>query len=249
MVNDDSSRARTRARLDQAGPAGFGKERERTCAGCRARDEGVALLRFAYVPDAQPVLVADVSQRLGGRGVWLHPRKACVAGALRGGFARALRCAVQVDAEQLLQPARAQLARRIAGLLLAARRRGWLAQGTDAVLAALGAGASGSGRPSVEGSPSGVQAPVEGSPARGQASTAACRVSLLLVAKDAAGRRNELVTRASEWRVEVVELFDKAELGRLSGRQELGFVAILEPRIAREVADSARWLAGLSEDG
>lgn len=204
---------------DSGGQVGSGEQPERTCAGCRARDESAALLRFAYLPDLQPVLVPDLSHKLGGRGVWLHPRKACVAGALRGGFARALRCAVQIDAAQLLQPALAQLARRIEGLLIAARRRGWLAQGTDAVLAALGDG------------------------------PAACRVRLLLVAKDAAGRRNELVTRASEWRVEVVELFDKAELGRLSGRQELGFVAVLEPRIAREVADSARWLAGLSEDG
>jgi uncharacterized protein len=210
---------------DRRGGAASGRQPERTCAGCRARADGSALLRFAYVPDVEPLLVPDLSHKLGGRGVWLHPRKACVASALRGGFARALRCAVQVEAEALLAPARAQLARRIEGLLTAARRRGWLAQGSDAVLAALAGTASSDG------------------------STAPCRVSLLLVAKDAAGRRNELVTRASEWRVEVVELFDKAELGRLSGRQELGFVAILEPRIAREVADSARWLAGLSEDG
>jgi predicted RNA-binding protein YlxR (DUF448 family) len=207
---------------DQSGQRASSREPERTCAGCRARDAGDALLRLAFVPEAQPVLVPDLAHRLGGRGAWLHPRKTCFAGALRGGFARALRCNVQLDAAALLAAIQMQLGRRIQGLLTAARRRGWLAQGTDAVLAAFGAG-------------SGPAAP--------------CRVRLLLVAKDAAGRRNELVTRASEWRVEVVELFDKAELGRVSGRQELGFVAVLEPRIAREVADSARWLAGLSEDG
>lgn len=213
---------------ERDGAAGGRQQPERSCAGCRTRDTNAALLRIAHFPDADgPVLVPDLSHRLGGRGAWVHPRKACVASALRGGFARALKCSVRVDAAELLAPARMQLARRIEGLLAAARRRGWLAQGTDAVLAALG----------------------YGSPARGRPSTAPCRVSLLLVAKDAAGRRNELVTRASEWRVEVVELFDKAELGRLSGKQELGFVAVLEPRIAREVADSARWLAGLSEDG
>jgi predicted RNA-binding protein YlxR (DUF448 family) len=221
-----------------AGAAGGRQQPERSCAGCRTRDTGEALLRVAHFPDGNPVLVPDVSHRLGGRGAWVHPRQACVKSALRGGFARALKCGVQMDAADLLMPARAQLVRRIEGLLAAARRRGWLAQGTDAVLAALG-----------RGSPARGQASDDRSPARGQASTAACRVSLLLVAKDAAGRRNELVTRASEWRVEVVELFDKAELGRLSGKQELGFVAILEPRIAHEVADSARWLAGLSEDG
>jgi predicted RNA-binding protein YlxR (DUF448 family) len=220
------------------GAAGGRQEPERSCAGCRTRDTGASLLRVAYFPDTSPVLVPDLSHRLGGRGAWVHPRQTCVKSALRGGFARAFKCGVQVDAAELLLPARAQLVRRIEGLLAAARRRGWLAQGTDAVLAALG-----------HGSPGPRHVSNHGAPGRGRPSAAPCRVSLLLVAKDAAGRRNELVTRASEWRVEVVELFDKAELGRLSGKQELGFVAVLEPRIAREVADSARWLAGLSEDG
>jgi uncharacterized protein len=78
---------------------------------------------------------------------------------------------------------------------------------------------------------------------------ATCPVSLLLVAKDAAGRRNDVVSRASERRVRVVEFLDKEALGHLTQREALSFVAILEPNIAREVADTARWLAGLSEDG
>ena len=48
---------------------------------------------------------------------------------------------------------------------------------------------------------------------------------------------------------EVIELFDKESLGRLTQRETLSFVAVLESQIAREIADSARWLAGLSEDG
>ena len=47
----------------------------------------------------------------------------------------------------------------------------------------------------------------------------------------------------------VVELLDKETLGHLTQREALSFVAILEPSIAREVADTGRWLAGLSEDG
>ena len=78
---------------------------------------------------------------------------------------------------------------------------------------------------------------------------ATCPVSLLLVAKDAAGRRNDVVSRASQRSVRVVELLDKETLGHLTQREALSFVAILEPSIAREVADAARWLAGLSEDG
>jgi len=80
-------------------------------------------------------------------------------------------------------------------------------------------------------------------------SLAACPVSLLLVAKDAAGRRSDVVARASERRVRVIELFDKESLGRLTQRETLSFVAVLEPQIAHEIVDSARWLAGLSEDG
>jgi predicted RNA-binding protein YlxR (DUF448 family) len=78
---------------------------------------------------------------------------------------------------------------------------------------------------------------------------ATCPVSLLLVAKDAAGRRNDVVSRAAQRSVRVIELLDKETLGHLTQREALSFLAILEPNIAREVADTARWLAGLSEDG
>ncbi len=202
-------------KIDADEDSELAKHPERTCVGCRTRDGNDALLRFAFVADHQPALIPDLSGRLGGRGMWVHPRTACVAKAVRGGFARALKRSVQVEPAELLALTRAQLSRRIEGLLVSALRRQWVAVGSDAVLGAL----------------------------------AACRVRLLLVAKDAAGRRNELIARASERRVEVVELLDKASLGRLSGRQELGFVAVLELRIAREISDSARWLAGLSEDG
>jgi predicted RNA-binding protein YlxR (DUF448 family) len=78
---------------------------------------------------------------------------------------------------------------------------------------------------------------------------ATCPVGLLLVAKDAAGRRKDVISRALERRVRVVELFDQEALGRLTQRDALSFIAVLEPQIAREIADASRWLAGLSEDG
>jgi predicted RNA-binding protein YlxR (DUF448 family) len=202
---------------------------ERTCVGCREREPSAGLLRFALVPEHEPPLVPDLAGRLGGRGAWVHARAACVVKAARGGFARAFKQPLRADPAQLLALARAQFARRAQGLLLAALRRRQVALGTDAVAEALNGSLT-----STESARTGA---------------AACRVRLLLVAKDAAGRRNELVARASERHVEVLELFDKAALGSLTGRQELGFVALLEAGIAREVADSARWLAGLSEDG
>lgn len=187
----------------------------RTCVGCRDQDDPDALVRFAYVPGHEPVLVPDLLSKLGGRGLWMHARSACLQKAARGGISRALRRELSVDARTLSVALQSQLTRRIQGLLLAALRRRRAAVGTDAVCEAL----------------------------------ATCPVSLLLVAKDAAGRRNDVVSRASERRVRVVELLDKEALGQLTQREALSFLAILEPNIAREVADTARWLAGLSEDG
>jgi len=190
-------------------------ESERTCAGCRTRDARDELLRFVHVPDFTPSLVADLAGRLGGRGVWVHPRTACLRRAVRGGFARALKTKVEIEVEALQTQGVLQLNRRIYGLLLAAHRRRQLALGTDAARLAL----------------------------------AACTARLLLVAKDAAGRRDEIVAHARERSVQVIELSSKDELGRLTGKDTLALLAVLDGQIAREIADSARWLAGLSEDG
>jgi predicted RNA-binding protein YlxR (DUF448 family) len=189
--------------------------RQRTCVGCRNHDDPQALVRFVHVPDHQPALVPDLLGKLGGRGVWMHPRFTCLQKASRGGIGRALRRELSIAPETLRTDLQSQLTRRLQGLLLAALRRRRAAVGTDAVCEAL----------------------------------ATCPVSLLLVAKDAAGRRNDVIARASQRCVRVVELLDKEALGQLTQREELSFVAILEPNIAREVADTARWLAGLSEDG
>jgi uncharacterized protein len=188
---------------------------ERTCVGCRTQAERGQLLRFAHVDGCEPPLVPDLGTRLGGRGVWVHPRTDCLKRAVRGGFARALRQRVDVDLEQLRGFACGQLQRRLQGLLLAAQRRRFVALGTDAVRLAL----------------------------------AACAAHLLLVAKDAAGRRDDLVSCATERGVPVIELCTKDELGHLTGKDTLSFIAVLDVQIAREIADSARWLAGLSEDG
>jgi predicted RNA-binding protein YlxR (DUF448 family) len=188
---------------------------ERTCAGCREHAERSELLRFAHVPGHQPVIVPDFTNRLGGRGVWVHARSACLKRAVRGGFARSLRGAVELDFQDLREQAKGQLERRFSGLLLAAQRRRALALGTDATRLAV----------------------------------AACTAHLLLVAKDAAGRRDDIVAFATERSVQVTELSTKEELGRLTGKDSLALLAVLDRQIAREISDSARWLAGLSEDG
>src|SRR4051794_26754796 len=95
---------------------------ERTCAGCREHAERAALLRYAHVPGHQPVIVPAFSTRLGGRGVWVHPRGACLKRAVRGGFARSLRGQVELDFGALREQAQKQLERCLSGLLLAAQR-------------------------------------------------------------------------------------------------------------------------------
>jgi len=203
--------AKEHALEDDGAPAS-----ERTCVGCRSREARDEVLRFAHVPGFTPSIVADLTGRLGGRGVWVHPRATCLVRAARGGFARALRTKVEIDAASLREQATVQLKRRIQGLLLAAQRRRLLALGTDAARIAL----------------------------------ATCTAHLLLVAKDAAGRRDEIVAHATERSVQVVEVsFSKDELGHLTGKDTLALLAVLDGQIAREIADSARWLAGLSEDG
>lgn len=188
---------------------------ERTCAGCRAVVAREELVRFVHVPEHSPMLVPDLGGRLPGHGVRVHPTRACLGKAVRGGFARSLKRAVTVDAAELEGLLRGQLERRLEGLLLACMRRRRAALGTDAVRDSLLAGAA----------------------------------RLLLVAKDAAGRREELCARAEERGVQVVEAGDKSQLGRLAGKETLGLIAVLDIDIAREIAATARALSGLSEDG
>src|SRR5687768_934277 len=79
----------------------------RLCAGCRRTAERDELLRFAIAPaaaseDGAPFLVADPQHKLGGRGVSVHPTRACVVLAVKkGGFARALKRSATLDASAL----------------------------------------------------------------------------------------------------------------------------------------------------
>jgi len=71
---------------------------------------------------------------------------------------------------------------------------------------------------------------------------------LLLVAADAAGRREELSERVQALGGACVTYGDKTTLGRLFGRETLGVLGILDEGIAAEVALAARCVDELSED-
>lgn len=188
-------------------------EPERTCAGCRRRDARSALLRLVLEQADAPRLLPDVQRRLPGRGISVHPTRACIQRAARGGFARAVRGPLSVEPAELCSQAAAQYRKRMTGLLLAASRSRRIAVGTEAVKRSLTDGTS----------------------------------SLVLFASDAAGRREDLGALAERQGVPCASDGDKAELGRLFGRAELGVLSILDDGIAAEVAVAAARAAELSE--
>jgi len=113
------------------------KPSRRMCAGCGTRTEPDDLVRLVVGPSA-PFGAVDLGRRLGGRGVSVHPKKACIrSAALRGGLARALRGVAQVEPESLERMVVQQFERRAIGLLSSAQRARSLALGADAVRSAL----------------------------------------------------------------------------------------------------------------
>jgi len=107
------------------------------CAGCGQRTGADDLVRLVVGPSA-PFVAVDLGRKLGGRGVSVHPTKACIrSAALRGGLAKALRGVAQVEPESVERMIVAQFEQRTLGLLSAAARTRSLAIGGEAVRAAL----------------------------------------------------------------------------------------------------------------
>jgi predicted RNA-binding protein YlxR (DUF448 family) len=113
------------------------KPSRRMCAGCGQRTDAEGLVRLVVGPEA-PFVAVDLGRKLGGRGVSVHPTRACIrSAALRGGLAKALRGIAAVEPESVVRMIVAQLERRTLGLLSAAARKRSLAVGSEAVRAAL----------------------------------------------------------------------------------------------------------------
>ena len=116
------------------------KPSRRMCAGCGRRTSPDELVRLVVGPCA-PFVAVDLTRRLDGRGVSVHPRRACIRSAsLRGGLARVLRGVALVEPESIEAMLVQQLERRILGLLRSAQRTRRVALGADAVRASLHAG-------------------------------------------------------------------------------------------------------------
>ncbi len=125
---------------------GRDKDREAPERRCLATGESgprAGLVRFVLGPDN--VVVADILNRLPGRGMYVSADRAAIAkAAARGLFARAARQAVTVPAD-LADQVEAALARRVVDHISLARKAGqavtgyekvkdWLAKGAAAVL-------------------------------------------------------------------------------------------------------------------
>jgi hypothetical protein len=119
-----------RPRNDERGP-------ERTCVGCSLRGDVAGMVRVVVADDE---VVFDLAGGRFGRGAHLHARPDCLAGAPRG-LAKAFKRDVKVGPGELAALLSMACDRRLAGLLLAARRTRVLAIGADAALEAIRRGA------------------------------------------------------------------------------------------------------------
>jgi predicted RNA-binding protein YlxR (DUF448 family) len=109
----------------------------RTCVGCGLREGAEAMVRLVVADDE---VVFDLAGGSFGRGAHVHARPECLAKAPRG-LSRAFKREVRVDPAELGQRLSAACDRRMAGLLVSAKRIQALAVGTDAALEAIRKGA------------------------------------------------------------------------------------------------------------
>lgn len=139
MMSTSSSEGTTGAFLrDERGPI-------RTCVGCRTRAPKQALVRLALAtpsglagPGVLPDVVVDLHGELPGRGVHLHPTRACATAAIkRGGLAQALRRSPKLTVDALIDGLADQHRLRAMARLGVAHRMKQLAIGEDAVRASL----------------------------------------------------------------------------------------------------------------
>jgi predicted RNA-binding protein YlxR (DUF448 family)/ribosomal protein L7Ae-like RNA K-turn-binding protein len=108
----------------------------RTCVGCGLRDDAADMVRLVVEGDE---VVFDLAGGSFGRGAHVHARPACLGKAPRG-LSRAFKREVRIAPAELGRLLVVACDRRLAGLLLAARRTRVVAIGADEALGALRSG-------------------------------------------------------------------------------------------------------------
>jgi predicted RNA-binding protein YlxR (DUF448 family) len=107
------------------------KRTERTCAGCGKHADAGDLVRVVLDPSSGELAV-DMAGGGFGRGAHVHGAPACLAKALKGGFARVFKTEIKGDAAAIGADIVQAADRRIEGLISGAKRAGQLAIGADA---------------------------------------------------------------------------------------------------------------------
>lgn len=108
----------------------------RTCVGCGERFEPAEMVRLVFTEGGR--FAVDLAGKLGGRGVWIEPRAACLEAAVkRGGFSRSMKSPIRVDRAAIANAIAEAYRIRIDGLISSANRARETAMGGDACLDAL----------------------------------------------------------------------------------------------------------------
>jgi len=185
----------------------------RTCVGCGRHDDAASLVRVVLgprVPNETASVAVDLAGGSFGRGAHVHARKGCLAKAAKGGLARAFKCRVEANEGELAGQIASAADRRIAGLLMGARRAGHVSVGADAAGSAI------------------AKAAAEG--------VEAC----LVVASDAASVVEKGPMAAAIAEGKAVAWKSKAELGALFGRDEIAVCAVIHESVAAQVMAARR---------
>jgi hypothetical protein len=184
--------------------------------GCGLHDDAAAMVRLVVVErDGRDADVAfDLAGGAFGRGAHLHARPDCIARAPRG-LARSFKRGIErsLDVSELARRLTAACDRRMAGLLVAARRLGALAIGADAALEALRHGA-----------PLAIVAVDAGS----SVADDAYRATHATHATHAPPGPSQTPTRLVAWRT-------KSDLGGLLGEEAVALCAVRHAGIAGEL--------------
>lgn len=159
----------------------------------------------------------DARASQGGRGAWVHPTRACVAAAVKR---HAAERALKVDVQRDLD----------AGVLISSLRASFAKRVSSLLLVA-----------------SRSRALVFGADAVSEA-LSRTRVPLVLVATDAGAVASAMVEEQGDGAAPRVLRYEtRAGLGRVMGRAEVALAALLDTRIAAELATTIDRLAALED--
>lgn len=117
--------------MTRGGKTGGSGEAERKCIANGEVQPKNGLIRFVVGPDDR--IVADILEKLPGRGIWVSADKSALSDAIKkGAFSRAAKAKVSVP-EGLVNEVETQLARRVVDLISLARKSGDAVAGYEKV--------------------------------------------------------------------------------------------------------------------